>query len=91
MKYSRNWQGFLELWGEGETWDELIASVKSFPKARRECWNEPNITFKFVVDGWGKAIKQEDQIAIMHKFQFLGLQVRPGSCYGMLYTSPDLI
>ena len=70
-------QGFLELWGEGTNWDELIASVKSFPQARRERWNAPDISFKFVVDGWGKAIKQQDQIAIMHKFQFLGLQVRP--------------
>ncbi|KAL3152268.1 hypothetical protein ABBQ32_001345 [Trebouxia sp. C0010 RCD-2024] len=67
-------KGFLELWGEGETWDKLIASVRSFPIARRKRWTDPSITFKFVVDGWGKAIKQQDQIAIMHKFQFLGLQ-----------------
>jgi len=37
----------------------------------------PNISFKVLVDGWGRAVKQEQQLDIINKFDFLGLQVQP--------------
>jgi len=40
----------------------------------------PNISFKILVDGWGRAVKQEQQLDIINKFDFLGLQVQPASC-----------
>ena len=76
-----HFKGFLEVWGEGATWNELIASVKAFPKSQIECWSSPDISFKIVVDGWGKAIKQEQQLSIIHLFNFLGLQVLVASCF----------
>jgi len=48
----------------------------------------PNISFKILVDGWGRAVKQEQQLDIINKFDFLGLQVQPFSllcvtcCFG---------
>ena len=68
-------QGFIEVWGEGETWEELLSSVERFPRHRIECWDNPATSFKIVVDGWGRAIKQEAQLSIINKFDFLGLQV----------------
>ncbi len=70
-------QSFLEIWGEGATWEEVFASIQAYPKERIQQWCMPNISFKILVDGWGRAVKQEQQLDIINKFGFLGLQVQP--------------
>lgn len=39
-------QGFLELWGEGETWEELEASIRAFPEELKQPWLQPNLSMK---------------------------------------------
>ncbi len=70
-------QSFLEVWGEGATWEELLASIQAYPRERIQRWCMPNISLKVLVDGWGRAVKQEQQLDIINKFDFLGLQVQP--------------
>jgi len=72
-------QSFIEVWGEGASWNELLASVKALPAGRIDPWNSPDISFKIVVDGWGKAIKQAEQLSIVNMFHFLNLKVPPAS------------
>ncbi|KAL0027841.1 hypothetical protein WJX77_009882 [Trebouxia sp. C0004] len=67
-------KSFLEVWGEGATWEELLASIQAYPRECIQRWCMPNISFKILVDGWGRAVKQEQQLDIINKFDFLGLQ-----------------
>lgn len=39
-------QGFLELWGEGETWEELEASINAFSEEVKQPWLQPNLSMK---------------------------------------------
>ncbi len=39
-------QGFLELWGEGETWEELEASIAAFPDELKQPWLQSNLSMK---------------------------------------------
>lgn len=46
------WQGFLELWGEGETWEELEAAVSSFPEKRKQQWLTAGRSMKVLLDAF---------------------------------------
>lgn len=39
-------QGFLELWGEGDTWEELKASISGFPEELKQPWLQPYLSMK---------------------------------------------
>jgi hypothetical protein len=42
----RSSQGFLELWGEGQTWQELEAAVACFPQERKQPWLSASVSMK---------------------------------------------
>jgi len=39
-------QGFLELWGEGESWEELKASISGFPEELKQPWLQSHLSMK---------------------------------------------
>lgn len=60
--------------------------MRDFPTHLKQPWRTSQTSFKMVVDGWGKAIKQQQQLEIIHKFEFLGFTV--GTC---LVSSPQAV
>ena len=68
-------QSLIEVWGEGSTWEELIKAVHNFPIHLKQPWSTSQTSFKMIVDGWGKAIKQQQQLEIIEKFDFLQFTV----------------
>ena len=72
-------QGFLEVWGEGSTFEELCAAIRAFPPHRKQRWSQPHLSFKIVVDGWGRSISQQEQLELIDQLAFLNMAVR--SCW----------
>ena len=68
-------QSMIEIWGEGATWEELFQSVKDYHSHLKQPWRGPEVSFKIVVDGWGKAVKQVQQLELINKLEFLDLKV----------------
>ena len=69
-------QGFLEVWGEGSTFEELCAAIRAFPEHRKQRWSHPHLSFKIVVDGWGRSISQQEQLELIDQLAFLNMAVR---------------
>eukprot|EP00891_Asterochloris_glomerata_P003993 jgi/Astpho2/3993/e_gw1.00063.101.1_t len=72
-------KGFLEVWGEGSTFEELCAAIRAFPPHRKQRWSQPHLSFKIVVDGWGRSISQQEQLELIDQLAFLNMAVR--SCW----------
>ena len=71
-----SFQGFLEVWGEGTTLEELCTAIRSFPEHRKQRWSQPHLSFKIVVDGWGRSISQQEQLELIDQLAFLNMAVR---------------
>ncbi|GMH33774.1 hypothetical protein BSKO_01608 [Bryopsis sp. KO-2023] len=67
-------RGFFEVWGEGETWEELEESISSFPEDRKEPFLREHVTYKIMVDMYGKKCPQEEKIKIMDRLDFVPMQ-----------------
>ncbi|CAL8463394.1 g2928 [Coccomyxa elongata] len=67
-------KGFLDLWGEGETWEELEASIRAFPEELKQPWLQPHLSMKVIVDGWGRVISLEEQIKCHDRLEFIPFQ-----------------
>jgi len=39
-------QGLHELWGEGSSWDELVAAIQAYPDHLKAPWFSTDLTFK---------------------------------------------
>ena len=71
-----SFQGFLEVWGEGTTFEELCTAIRAFPEHRKQRWSQPHLSFKIVVDGWGRSISQQEQLELIDQLAFLNMAVR---------------
>ena len=47
-------RALIEVWGEGDSQEELNAAVKAFPDARKDPYIAENTTFKVCVEDFGK-------------------------------------
>ncbi|PON56556.1 tRNA guanosine-2'-O-methyltransferase, TRM [Trema orientale] len=54
-------KGMYELWGEGDSYEELEESIKSYPDERKLPYLESGSTFKINVDTFGKVLSLQDQ------------------------------
>jgi tRNA (guanine10-N2)-methyltransferase len=66
-------KGFFEKWGEGVTYEELLASLDKYPKEKMEVHGAADKSFKFVVDGFGRKYNNAERIEIMKRFAPLPL------------------
>lgn len=64
-------RNIYELWGEGETYEQVHEQVKSYP----ERWPQyEDVSFKFVVSAFNSTISKEDQLSIINSFSYLGFK-----------------
>ncbi|ELR14076.1 Hypothetical protein ACA1_366990 [Acanthamoeba castellanii str. Neff] len=66
-------KGFFEKWGEGKTYEELLASLDKYPREKMEIYGAADKSFKFVVDGFGRKYDNAERIEIMKRFASLPL------------------
>jgi hypothetical protein len=58
-------KGVFELWGWGNTLSQLKESLRRCAPEVKEPWFRPHLSFKWVVDGFGKRLAQPRQIELM--------------------------
>ena len=73
-------QGFYEVWGEGQTWEELQAAVEAFPNSRKAPWCAPDLSWKIVVDSWGQAVSMQEQVELVNRMAYIPFQVGLSTC-----------
>ncbi len=69
-------KGFMDVWGEGETWEELEASISSCPSSKKDPWLGQDVSFKIAVETYGFRMGQEQKIEAIRKLEFIPFQVR---------------
>ncbi|KAL6076172.1 tRNA (guanine(10)-N2)-methyltransferase [Balamuthia mandrillaris] len=68
-------KGFFEVWGTGETYEELMRSIEDFPLHKKEPYYSQDTTFKLNVDAFGRRYSRGQQLDIIKRFAhipFLG-------------------
>jgi hypothetical protein len=60
-------KGAFEVWGTGRTLPELKASLRQCAAKVKEPWCRPELSFKWIVDGFGKKILQPQQLELMRE------------------------
>ncbi|KAJ2161171.1 hypothetical protein GGF46_001683 [Coemansia sp. RSA 552] len=62
-------RSIIEYWGSGPTYSDVFAEVRQ----RRGWWADyATCSFKFTVDGFGRSLTQEEKVAVINSFSFLG-------------------
>ncbi|OJD20586.1 hypothetical protein ACJ73_08079 [Blastomyces percursus] len=65
-------KGIYEIWGHGETYEELHANIRSRTEAR---WNDFKCkSFKFSVDSYAGKRSAKEKTQIIHSFAYMGFQ-----------------
>lgn len=64
-------KSIIEVWGEGSSREELQASIEACPLASKEHWLREGVTFKVVVESFGKSIAMQEQLSFMHWLEFI--------------------
>ena len=67
-------QGFLEVWGEGATWQELCESVRARLSQQDRAYFNSDVSWKVNIDGWGCTV--DDPLRRLKELAFIGFQVR---------------
>ncbi|KAI9851452.1 MAG: hypothetical protein M1838_003641 [Thelocarpon superellum] len=65
-------KGIYELWGQGETYEELHATVRSTASARRARYQHRS--FRFEVDAYLGKRSATEQRSLIESFRYLGLE-----------------
>lgn len=68
-------QGFYEVWGEGSTWEEVVAAVGQYPEHRRKAYAGRQTSFRVDVDCWGHSMGQQERMDLIDSCERLPLQV----------------
>ncbi|KAJ2716749.1 hypothetical protein H4R19_000457 [Coemansia spiralis] len=64
-------RNIVEYWGSGKTYSEVFAEVRQ----RSERWGEyAQRSFRFTVDSFGRTLTQENKLAVIESFSFLGFK-----------------
>ncbi|GAX79848.1 hypothetical protein CEUSTIGMA_g7288.t1 [Chlamydomonas eustigma] len=67
-------KGFMEVWGEGSTWEELQESIEACPAAIKDPWLKEDIKFKIVIETYGWKLGDENHKDCIQKLQFIPFQ-----------------
>lgn len=65
----------MEVWGEGETWEELRAAIDAYPEERKAPWLDEGKAFKIAVETYGHKMGQDRQVDAINKLNFLEFKV----------------
>ena len=71
-------KGVYELWGEGNTHEELEEAIKLYPDDRKLSYLTSESTFKITVDSFGKVISFEEQNDRIRSLSYIPFKVRFG-------------
>ncbi|GLI63539.1 hypothetical protein VaNZ11_006528 [Volvox africanus] len=61
----------VEVWAEGEDWEELKAAFEAFPEDRKSIWLRPDLTFRVVVESFGSSLPMDEQLDIIKRLEFI--------------------
>ncbi|KAG1669595.1 hypothetical protein FOA52_006368 [Chlamydomonas sp. UWO 241] len=65
-------RGFMEVWGEGSTWEELTTSIEACPAAIKAPWlANDKLAFKVHVESYGCKIPEAEKVAMIRKLAFI--------------------
>lgn len=78
-------QSFYELWGEGDSFEEMAADIQSKSSHLIRKYEHESISWKIIVDSWGGRLSQSEQVAVIEKLSFLAFKVS----IHMLLLTPD--
>mmetsp|Transcript_22265 Transcript_22265/g.56648 ORF Transcript_22265/g.56648 Transcript_22265/m.56648 type:complete len:486 (-) Transcript_22265:551-2008(-) len=67
-------KAFYEIWGEGSDWEELAASIASYPEESKAPWLGPELSFKVVVASYGGTCTMQQQLEYMEKVSYIPFQ-----------------
>ncbi|XP_062084691.1 uncharacterized protein LOC133790876 [Humulus lupulus] len=69
-------RGMYELWGEGDSYEELEESIKSYPEERKLPYLEPESTFKVNVDTFGNSLSLQEQTQLIQGLNYIPFKGR---------------
>lgn len=92
--HSRIAQSFIQVWGEGSTFEELQSSIEECPEHVKAPFYSKEISFRVVVDAWGCKMRQEEKVQSIEKLQYLPLKGRidlkqPNQIYWLIIADPS--
>jgi len=65
-------KGFYEIWGEGTTYEEAVASVDSYvPPEQMSLFTTEDATFRCRMSGFGRKYTEAEQAERIHRFSHL--------------------
>jgi tRNA (guanine10-N2)-methyltransferase len=70
-------KGIYDCWGYGKTYDEVFTSVQNFiasNKSEYEKYESPDVSFKFLVDAFGRKQTKQQKVDIINRFKFLNFK-----------------
>lgn len=75
-------QGMFELWGEGNDWPELLASIERYPMEKKLPYLAEDQSLKMVIDGFGCKFNPEQQLELIERFACMEFKVirQPSQC-----------
>uniref|UniRef100_A0A1D2A5X4 tRNA (guanine(10)-N(2))-methyltransferase n=1 Tax=Auxenochlorella protothecoides TaxID=3075 RepID=A0A1D2A5X4_AUXPR len=60
---------FLEIWGEGDSWEEMCDSITSYPAHLKAPYATEDQSFRFVVELWGGTLQIPEQVAFINQLE----------------------
>eukprot|EP01018_Ginkgo_biloba_P009575 Gb_28989 [translate_table: standard] len=66
----------FELWGQGNSYEDLKRAVKNFPKEQKLPYLGEESTFRIVVDNFGKVLSFEEQNECIKSFSYISFKGR---------------
>lgn len=70
-------RGVYELWGQGQTYSDVMEDINRFRDANPATWNKalaPETSFKFTMDSFGRSPSIQEQIEKFEKFSWIQFQ-----------------
>ena len=68
-------RALFEVWGEGSSYEEVHAAVKQYPPELQAPFMAAHLSFKVVVESFGRGVKMEEQREKIDQFSYLPIQV----------------
>ena len=68
-------RALFEVWGEGSTYDEVHAAVKQYPPELQAPFMASHLSFKVVVESFGRRVTLEEQKEKIDQFSYMPIQV----------------
>ncbi|GAB4813919.1 hypothetical protein N2152v2_000965 [Parachlorella kessleri] len=65
---------FLEVWGEGETWEGLFEAIRAYPQELKQPYEKEDQSFRFIVDCYGAKLQTPQQVEVVEQFAWMGFK-----------------